>query len=181
MDSRRIPSGWTAHTRTESESRALCHPSHDFGQQNRTLWHKNESDEANATQATMNASQVHVKRTGLKTPSPRPKSQSIKIKRSRDTMEDPYASSVCGSSERMYDWATWRMYHRITSARRSRGAVAPMPQESLSQRDEDHVYRSLSGAQIHDVLPTGYEDSSTVHSPAVSSQTDLEEVFVLDM
>ena len=51
--------------------------------------------------------------------STRPKSKSIEIKRSRES-ED--SAQMENSIERVYDWATWRMYHRITSARRSRMA-----------------------------------------------------------
>lgn len=45
-------------------------------------------------------------------------SNGIAIKRSRQ-----FEGSSHGSSEKMYDWATWRMYHRITSARKARTIV----------------------------------------------------------
>lgn len=53
----------------------------------------------------------------------RPRSKSIMIKQSRGHDD---ADQLDNSAERIYDWATWRMYHRITSARRSRASVAPI-------------------------------------------------------
>lgn len=52
----------------------------------------------------------------------RPKSESINIKRLKGYDD---SSHFDNSAERMYDWATWRMYHRITTARRSRASVVP--------------------------------------------------------
>jgi hypothetical protein len=55
----------------------------------------------------------------------KPKSQSIAIKTPR-CYEDYYGSD--NSSEKLYDWATWRMYNRIMSSRKCRHAsVAPYP------------------------------------------------------
>jgi len=40
--------------------------------------------------------------------------------------------------EKQYDWATWRMYHRITSARQKRAAIFPEQfGTSINTRDED--------------------------------------------
>jgi hypothetical protein len=62
----------------------------------------------------------------------KPKSRSIKIKQPRRSYnkqneEDQIYSTYDESEQRMYDWATWRMYDRITTFRRSRAAVVPVP------------------------------------------------------
>ena len=51
-----------------------------------------------------------------------PKSDNIAIKRSRRDMN----SLVDNSMERMYECATWRMYHRIISSRRAKPPVVPL-------------------------------------------------------
>jgi hypothetical protein len=102
----------------------------------------------------------------------RPKSSNINIKRSRN--EDDSVSDY--STERMYDWATWRMYHRITSARRSRTTVVPMaPSYQYSTQSENRY-------DIYDdsLYPnTGLDDSRRTKS---LNDLNLEgEVFVLDI
>ena len=96
----------------------------------------------------------------------RPKSESIAIKRSR-VDEDSFHSEH--STERMYDWATWRMYHRITNARRTRVAsvsaevtykgessilrVPPMPPAAsmtTSHQDDDHTPQCISSLDYSD-------------------------------
>lgn len=56
--------------------------------------------------------------------SARPSSQSIRIKRSQqthvwwsDSDDDDFSEMPSGSTERMYDCATWRMYNRIIDHR----------------------------------------------------------------
>jgi hypothetical protein len=49
----------------------------------------------------------------------RPKSKAIAIKRNNRCPEECSASLSEASSERMYDWATWRMYNRIVDHRRN--------------------------------------------------------------
>ena len=55
--------------------------------------------------------------------SPAKRSRSIKIKRSRRS--DDFDSSSMSTCMQMYDLAMWRMYQRITSARRAKYAVMP--------------------------------------------------------
>ena len=56
----------------------------------------------------------------------------------------------------MYDWATWRMYHRITSARRARAAVVPVGVEDTDEKDAES-HRSL-------------QDSVSKHHPQQQQQ-----------
>jgi hypothetical protein len=102
----------------------------------------------------------------------RTKSSNIHINRSRN--EDDSFSDY--STERMYDWATWRMYHRITSARRSRRTVAPMAPSHQYFTQSENRY------DIHDdsVYPiTGLDDTRRTKS---LNDLNLEgEVFVLDI
>jgi hypothetical protein len=50
----------------------------------------------------------------------RPKSKAIAIKRNNNRCPEECSASLSeASSERMYDWATWRMYNRIVDHRRN--------------------------------------------------------------
>jgi hypothetical protein len=72
----------------------------------------------------------------------KPKSQSIAIKTPR-CYEDCYGSE--NSSEKIYDWATWRMYHRIMSSRKSRHtSVAPFPLYSDGKSDGSYLQSDLN-------------------------------------
>jgi hypothetical protein len=59
----------------------------------------------------------------------RPRSRSIAIKRTHRCAEELAASQTEESNERMYDWATWRMYNRIVDHRRYQnfGPPGPLP------------------------------------------------------
>jgi hypothetical protein len=59
----------------------------------------------------------------------RPRSRAIAIKRGDRCAEDLAASQTEESNERMYDWATWRMYNRIVDHRRNQnfGVPGPLP------------------------------------------------------
>jgi hypothetical protein len=60
----------------------------------------------------------------------RPRSRSIAIKRTHHRCaEELAASQTEESNERMYNWATWRMYNRIVDHRRYQnfGAPGPLP------------------------------------------------------
>ena len=91
----------------------------------------------------------------------------IAIKRSRpddDVFED-------NSTERMYDYATWRMYHRITSARRPQ-SFAP--------------HRSYCTEASGNTSPLGvsleHEPPTTRRIKSLSGELSLDgEVFVLDI
>jgi hypothetical protein len=106
--------------------------------------------------------------------SPSKRSKSIKIKRGRGS-DDFASSSVSASAEQMYDWATWRMYHRITSARRNRSAVMPLsdvPDPSMNSR----TYRGFVGCPLE---ATG---DYTVHGGLATRDEGSDEgVFVMDL
>jgi hypothetical protein len=58
---------------------------------------------------------------------PRPRSRAIAIKRSKRYSDDLASGHSEESSEKMYDWATWRMYNRIVDHRRNQRLNAPGP------------------------------------------------------
>ena len=98
----------------------------------------------------------------------RPKSQSIMIKRSRGCEDSMFLDN---SSERMYDWATWRMYHRITSSRKDRVA-------SIRPMDYDHEGASISATKVHgDSALKNLDDDSLLSI----DYSHLGEVFEIDL
>ena len=73
----------------------------------------------------------------------RPRSRAIAIKRSRRCAEEIAASQTEESNEKMYDWATWRMYNRIVDHRRNQqnlGLPGPLPVST------NHLKRSSSSS-----------------------------------
>lgn len=113
----------------------------------------------------------HAQRT-----SPSKSSRSIMIKRN-GSLDEFDSSSVSASTKQMYDWATWRMYYRITSARQKRSAIMPLMDVPSSGLHSDSLtYRSLDG------YPKEAMGDYTVHGglAAVDDGSD-EGVFVMDM
>ena len=122
--------------------------------------------------------------------SPLKKSRSIQIKRtSRRGSDDFSSSSVSAAAEEMYDWATWRMYHRITTARRSKASVNPQPAISTSHQDKVHgsnsrFYHGVSGfPREGGHLSVGDTDVSPQKGCSASTEkSDFDEgVFVMDL
>jgi hypothetical protein len=102
------------------------------------------------------------------------KSKSIKIKRDRGS-DDFASSSVSASAMQMYDWATWRMYHRITSARRNRSAVVPVTDVPFSPMNSP-TYLNFAG------FPQEGTGDNTVHGGLATTVEDSDEgVFVMDL
>jgi hypothetical protein len=113
----------------------------------------------------------HAQRT-----SPSKRSRSIMIKRN-GSLDEFDSSSVSASTKQMYDRATWRMYHRITSARQKRSAIMPLVDVPSSGLHSNFLtYRSLDG------YPKEAMGDYTVHGglAAVDDGSD-EGVFVMDM
>mmetsp|Transcript_31465 Transcript_31465/g.51943 ORF Transcript_31465/g.51943 Transcript_31465/m.51943 type:complete len:209 (-) Transcript_31465:213-839(-) len=100
----------------------------------------------------------------------RPKSASIEITRPRG-YDNSAALLDSSSAERMYDWATWRMYHRITTARRSRASVVPF--------NNGMAATSTSGNGKNKDQMNLLDDSSSSQTPSLASPDyELEgEVF----
>ena len=96
----------------------------------------------------------------------RQKSQSIMIKRSRGCDNSPV-----NSTENMYDSATWRMYHRITSARKNRVA-------SMRPMLNDHEGTSVSATKASiDSALKNLDDDSLLSI----DYSHLGEVFEIDL
>jgi hypothetical protein len=94
------------------------------------------------------------------------KSRSINIKRSPDALDD---LSVSTNTEQIYEWATWRMHHRITSARQARSAVEP-----------------LRNVHSSDLLPRSFQQEATkdytVHNGLAFADVEPDEgVFIMDL
>ena len=103
----------------------------------------------------------------------RPKSQNIAIKRSRGCEDSNHHDN---STENLYDWATWRMYHRITSARRSRiASIAPITSYSY-----DMATTPVS-LQNESVSPTRSDDSQSAPCLSTIDYSHLGEVFEIEM
>jgi hypothetical protein len=69
----------------------------------------------------------------------RPRSRAIAIKNRDRCAEDLASSQNEATSERMYDWATWRMYNRIVDHRRNQMFSAPSSLPSpVDQPDSLH-------------------------------------------
>lgn len=116
------------------------------------------------------------------------RSRSIQIKRSRRGSDADFSSSsVSASAEQMYDWATWRMYHRITTARRNKNSVAPLPEahDSSSIVSSSRTYRGLSGFP-HDggnaLYDSDFSPQKKTTANATPEKNDFDEgVFVMDL
>lgn len=128
---------------------------------------------------------------------PNNKSIPVIIKASRD--DRSRVASTCDEmrSEQMYDWATWRMYYRITNARRKRSfnddeQGTPMKKqfESSFHREQplsnemykcsrdfpSHFTEEYSGCIYYDV----YDQASSMDNSPID-EIDPEETFVFDM
>ena len=114
--------------------------------------------------------------------SPLKKSRSIQIKRNRRGSDEFPSSSVSASAEQMYDWATWRMYHRITTARRAKSSITPLPSGNMSYQDTvagSRTYRGLSGFPRNDGQET---DSSPTKAVVQAERSDFDEgIFMMDL
>ena len=103
--------------------------------------------------------------------SPLKKSKSIQIKSNRRRGSDEFSSSsVSASAEQMYDWATWRMYHRITTARRTKASVKPLPAGSTSHQDtvsSSRAFRGVSGFPRKMAVICQWETRMFLHKRAV--------------
>lgn len=106
---------------------------------------------------------------------PRPKSESIAIKRSRED-EDSFNSEH--STERMYDWATWRMYHRITNARRYRVATV-LP--DVSYKHNASILRVPAMPPRESISASHHDDDHTPHSMMSLDYSDQGEVFEIEI
>lgn len=102
------------------------------------------------------------------------RSKSIMIKRGRGS-DDLTSASVSASTHEFYDWATWRMYHRITSARRNRSAVLPL-KDVPDLPTNSPTYRGFAG------FPREATGDYTVHDGLATTGEDSDEgVFVMDL
>lgn len=102
----------------------------------------------------------------------RPKSQNIAITRSRGCEDSIHHDS---SNENLYDWATWRMYHRITSARRSRiASVAPI----ISYRDDASTPVTLHNETV---TPSRRDDGQSVPCLSSIDYSHQGEVFEIEL
>jgi hypothetical protein len=72
-----------------------------------------------------------------------PRSRAIAIKNRDPCAEDSTSSQNEATSERMYDWATWRMYNRIADHRRNQRlsvpSSLPSPAEQPDSLREQHM------------------------------------------
>ena len=102
----------------------------------------------------------------------RPKSQNIAIRRSRGCEDSGHHDN---SNENLYDWATWRMYHRITSARRSRiASVAPI----ISYRDDVSTPVTLHNEPV---TPSHRDDAQSVPCLSSIDYSHQGEVFEIEL
>jgi hypothetical protein len=114
-------------------------------------------------------------------PSPIKKSRSIQIRKSRRGSSDEFASSsVSSSAEQMYDWATWRMYHRITTARRNKAAMAPLHQEREDTSESNaRMFRSMVSFPLDGGESSPRKESTTTRT---EQRNDFDEgIFVMDL
>jgi len=116
------------------------------------------------------------------------KSRSIQIKRSRRGSDEFASSSVSASAEQMYDWATWRMYHRITTARRNKSSVAPLSDGNASYHDtvsNSRTYRGVSGFPAdggHLVAEDSDTSQKGTTTDTAPERNDFDEgIFVMDL
>ena len=77
----------------------------------------------------------------------RPKSKAIAIKRNNRYPEECSASLSEASSERMYDWATWRMYNRIVDHRRNQRQTTRTSLPPLAM--DNHANQLLPHPDMH--------------------------------
>mmetsp|Transcript_65437 Transcript_65437/g.77462 ORF Transcript_65437/g.77462 Transcript_65437/m.77462 type:complete len:145 (-) Transcript_65437:266-700(-) len=86
--------------------------------------------------------------------------------------------------ERQYDCATWRMYHRITTARRKRATVAPYAM-ATSVRNFDRVGQITDAVDNNSslTLPVTKCDGEYCHQPNIEDQYEESSsgIFQLDM
>jgi hypothetical protein len=97
----------------------------------------------------------------------RPRSRAIAIKRSKRYSDDMASGHSEETSEKMYDWATWRMYNRIVDHRRNQRLNAPGPLPVAPE----HPYHDASQAAL------AYASSQTSSSDYIHDG----EVFVLEI
>uniref|UniRef100_A0A7S1GJZ7 Uncharacterized protein n=1 Tax=Cyclophora tenuis TaxID=216820 RepID=A0A7S1GJZ7_CYCTE len=103
----------------------------------------------------------------------RRRSNNIAINRSRHPDGNSHGAS---SNERMYDWATWKMYHRITSARKARTTVVPVEDGEVElKRQQELASVCDRTSQATPVLEDESESVSTLEEPIEG------EVFQLDI
>ena len=90
-------------------------------------------------------------------------------------------------SEQMYDRATWRMYHRITNARKQQRLIPTGDFSMIRRREgERHIYGDYSqfperwsDVQVTNIL--GRESGHLQQNLDVEDEKDLDEIFELDM
>ena len=125
-------------------------------------------DHKNSTESQILASNEHLNTTmssskqqgsqlqRQNTDSPRPRSRAIAIKSQERCAAELAMSQSEVSSEKMYDWATWRMYNRIVDHRRNQRFTSPeftsLPVEQPQAYNHSQVSTSniLSPDYIYD-------------------------------
>jgi hypothetical protein len=98
----------------------------------------------------------------------RPRSRAIAIKRSKRCSDDMASGHSKESSEKMYDWATWRMYNQIVDHQRNQRLNVPGP---LSVAPEHPAHHDASQTAL------AYASSQTSSSDYIHDG----EVFVLEI
>jgi len=100
----------------------------------------------------------------------RQRSRAIAVKpRSREQQQaDEVAEFSEQSNQQMYDWATWRMYHRIVDYRRTKGFPRATSESSPENKDHSFAYEGE---------PSNENMGQSLHCP----QNDYGEIFEMDL
>lgn len=106
------------------------------------------------------------------------KSANIAIKRSRQDIN----SIVDSSMERMYECATWRMYHRITSSRRAKTSVVNLDRNDKHSNPTENQFDFGTSLMDEPLQMDANQRLDDYAQPKSPSDFNLDgEVFTLDI